>query len=184
VLHGRFEFELSFDHQKNNRRHQGGGLRVIDPEKWAEKMDSQLREEERADSGRDQVFLAKRKLIDSQTPRLWKQLTHSLGELARAFNKRRNILAIEDEGNSFRVRRSDSRGAALVSADFLAAENRISILLQPGDWFRNYAAKVIPGDGEGTVCLCLVVDGDDKGTQHSTDEIATAAMEALLSSQP
>lgn len=157
---------------------------MIDPDKWAEKMESQIREKEQADSGKDQVFLAKRKLLDSQTPRLWKGLTHSLGELARAFNKRRDILAIEDEGETFCIRRSDSVGAALLSANFLHLENRITLIVTPGDWFRNYTAKLIPGDGEGTVCLVGDNAGAGNKTQYSTDEIATSAMEALLSSRP
>jgi len=156
---------------------------MIDPDKWAEQIESQLREEEKVESRMGQVFVEKRRLLDSHAPLLWKQLVQCLGELARAFNKRRDILTIEDEGERFCVRRSNDAGAALLSASFHHLENSIALLIEPGNWFRSYATKVIPGEGQGVVCLVWQDETGNK-SQRSIEEIATAAMEELLKSHP
>jgi hypothetical protein len=157
---------------------------MVDPEKWAEKMDSELRERDEDDARQGQIFIEKRKLLESQTPLLWKQLTHSLGEFARAFNRRRNILRIEDEGQTFCVRRSDDVGASLLTATFFRLENRITLIVQPGNWSRIYVAKVIPGNGEEIVWLIWEHADTGRKSQNSIEEIATGAMEELLRSRP
>ena len=157
---------------------------MIDPDKWAEQIESQLREEEKIESRMGQVFVEKRRFLDSHAALLWKQLANSLGELARAFNKRRNILTIEDEGESLRVRRSDDAGAALLSATFDHLENSIALLIRPGGWFRHYATKVIPSEGQGVVCLVWQDPETGNKSQYPIEEIATAAMEELLKSDP
>lgn len=156
----------------------------MNPDKWAEKMEEQILAREKNDAGKDSVFLAKRRLLDSQTPLLWKQLTQSLEELARAYNKRRNILTVEDTGDQFAVRRSSDSGQVLLSATFFHLENRISINTMPGDWFRSYIAKVIPGDGEGMVCLVWDDLATGNKSQRSIEEIATEAMEELVTARP
>jgi hypothetical protein len=156
----------------------------MDPDKWAGQMEDEIREREKADAGKDEIFLAKRKLLDSQAPLLWKQLTRTLGDLARAYNKRRNILTVEDEGEQFAVRRNSDAGRVVLSAMFFHLENRIGLTMLPGDWFRNYHAKVIPGEGEGTACLVWDDPVTGQKSQRSIDEIATEAMEAVLKNRP
>jgi hypothetical protein len=158
---------------------------MINPEKWAEKMDNELRQAEESDAAKGQVFLAKRKLLDSHAPLLWEQLTRSLAELANAFNRRRNAaLTIDDGGGTFCVRRSDDAGAAVLTAAFRRLENVITIHILPSNWFRSYAAKVIPGSGEGMVCLVLKDPENNTSNQQDIDTIATDAMEELLRSRP
>jgi len=110
--------------------------------------------------GRIRFFLAKRKLVDSQAPLLWEQLTHTLGELARAYNKRRNVLTIEEDGDQFAIRRSSDAGQVPPFGDVFHLENKISLNTSPASGSKANVAKVIPGDGEGIVCLV----GDNAGT--------------------
>ncbi len=159
---------------------------MIDPEKWAEQMDGELRRKDESAAAQGEVFLAKRKLLDTHTPLLWKQLVASLTDFAAAFNKRRgNTLTIEDDGGDlFCIRRSSDAGAALLSATFYHLENRVGILIQPGSCFRNYTAKVIPGSGEGIVCLVWENPETGNKSQIAIDEIASAALEELIKTIP
>jgi hypothetical protein len=177
-MYGRIELELWFGERLR------GGNAMVDPERWAEKMETELRERERTAAGKDEVLVAKRKLLDSQSELLWKRLGQSLGALARAFNKRRNILEIEDDGgDTFNVRRSDDAGKALLAATFSHLENRITLHIRPGEWFQSYVGKVIPGGGEGVVSLVREHEETATKNQYEIDEIATEAMEELLKSR-
>ena len=157
---------------------------MLDPDSWAEKMEKEIRERETTDAGKDKVFLAKRKLLDSQAPLLWEQLTHALADLARAYNKRRNVLTIEEDGDQFAIRRSSDAGQVLLSATFFHLKNEIGLHLIPGEWFRSYIAKVIPGDGEGMVCLVWDDVSTGRKSQLPIVEIATEAMEELIRARP
>jgi len=171
-----FEFSYGGKSSRDN-----GGDPMINPDKWAENIDCDLRRQDEDESAQGQVFLQKRTLLDSQAPLLWKQLTTSLSEFAMAFNKRRsNTLTIEDEGEMFHVRRSAQAGAARLSATFYHLEHKIALVIEPGDWFRGYTAKVVAGSGEGTVCLVLEHSETGSKTRQEIDEIASSALEELL----
>jgi hypothetical protein len=159
---------------------------MIDPEKWAEQMDKELRAEEEKNAAQGQVFLAKRKLLDEHTPLLFKLLTGTLTQLATAFNKRRgNALNVEDEGgDQFAIRRSSDAGAALLSVQFQHLQNTIGVLITPGSWFQNYEAKVIPGSGEGIVRLSHQDPETGNKRIVEVDEIASVALEELLKTTP
>lgn len=159
---------------------------MIDPEKWAERMDGELRALEEKNAAQAQVFLAKRKLLDTHTPLLFKQLTGTLAQLASAFNKRRgNVLKVEDDGSDiFTLRRNSDAGAAILSVRFQHLENTIGLVINPGNWSQNYEAKLIPGSGEGIVCLVFQDPDSGSKSQAAIDEIASAALEELLKTIP
>jgi hypothetical protein len=178
-MYGRIALELCLGEKRSRV-----GDSMIDPDKWAETIENELRQREEADANKGEIFLAKRRLLDSQSPLLWKELAQTMRDLATAFNKRRNILTIHDEGESLSVRRSDDMGAAHLSAGFLRPQNKITLMIQPGSLFQSYAAKVIPGTGEGVVCLVREDSEAGSKTQYSVEEIATAAMEELIKMRP
>jgi hypothetical protein len=164
----RLVFEWSFG---DNRVSEGGSM-TFDPEQWAEQADARMREREAARNRQDNTLVVRQGMLETHYPELWKELRNVFKCMCDSFNNRRNLLSFSEPGpGAFTVRRSDAEATV-----FVERAPGHKIVVSAGNIKDIYIAQVFPSEGDGVVALVT-----QNGARRSVDEVATKALDHLLS---
>jgi len=143
---------------------------MVDPEKWANHVETRRKQSAEAKNKQQEAFVARQKVFKEEAPKLWSKVRDAFDKFCEAYNKHRDILYRADIGpNTFVVRRTDAP-MVMIEVSLLSG-HRLSVISD----IRKYNAMYEPEVFENKT-LSYVVGG----APITLEQIAASALDSFV----
>jgi hypothetical protein len=104
---------------------------MVDPNEWAENAIARSQNKSDAEKRRQDEFILSRKMLDEQTPELWRQLIDAFQQFSKAYNekKKSDLRFFANIGDSvFHIRKTHTTGNWLIVERITVTRSTCSLI--------------------------------------------------------